>query len=325
MAEWLVEQGIGEDRAALFADGSILAARVDWREGLARGLVAEAVLVSRARGASRGTARFPGGEEALVDRLPADHAEGATLRLEVTRPAFSERGRRKLARARITERAPCPAPSLVETLAADGHSARTVRRFPDSGEWDALMAEAFAGEVAFSGGSLVLHPTPAMLLVDVDGTLAPRDLALAAAAPIAAALRRFDLGGSVGIDFPTLTTREDRRTVDKALAAALAGWPHERTAINGFGFVQLVARAERVSLLHRAVHQAAGTAARWLLRRAEALEGAGDLLLAAHPSVTASLHPEWLGELARRTGRAVRIEGRRDLALEAPHAQLIAR
>jgi hypothetical protein len=187
------------------------------------------------------------------------------------------------------------------------------------------MAEAFAGTVAFPGGSLLLYPTPAMLLVDVDGTVPPRSLALAAIEPLGEALPRFDIGGSIGIDFPTLPSREERREVDTALDAALSDWPHERTAMNGFGFVQLVARTERPSLLHRATHQPASTAARWLLRQAEALERPGDILLTAHPLVQAQLRSDWLGELARRTGRTIRVEARDDLAIEGGHAQVVLR
>ena len=324
MAEWLIEEGIGEHRAALLDGDRIVAARLDWRDGLARGLVADAVLASRARGSSRGTARFPSGEEALVDRLPAAAVEGAALRLEVTRPALSEGKRRKLAHARPSTLPPRPAPTLAEALNTEGHAVRIVRRFPGA-EWDELMAEAFSGTIAFSGGGLLLYPTPAMLLVDVDGTLAPRSLALAAVEPLAAALRRLDIGGSIGIDFPTLPSRDERRQVDNALEAALTGWPHERTAMNGFGFVQLVARTERPSLLHRDTHQPAATAARWLLRQAEALEGAGSLLLTAHPSVEAQLRAEWLEELARRTARAIQVEARSYLAIESVHAQLVPR
>jgi len=323
-AEWLIEEGIGEHRAALFAGDHLVAAKVDWREGLARGLVADAVLASRARGSSRGTARFPGGEEALVDRLPAAAVEGASLRLEVTRPAMVEGGRRKLAQARPTTAAPRAAPTLAESLRVQNHPVRIVRRFPGS-DWGDLMAEAFAGTITFDGGSLLLYPTPAMLLVDVDGTLPPRALARAAVEPLAAGLRRFDLGGSIGVDFPTLPSRDDRREVDAALAAALVDWPHERTAMNGFGFVQLVARAERPSILHRARYQPAATAARWLLRQAELLEGAGSIVLAANPAVQAQLRDEWLAELARRTGRTIRVETSSGVAIEGGHAQVVPR
>ena len=324
MAEWLVEQGIGEDRAVRLEDDRIVAAQLEWPGELARGLVADAVLVSRAAGSPRGTARFASGEEALVDRLPASASEGAPIRLEVTRPAIGERGRRKLARARPTDAALRRAPTLVERLRAEGHDVRVVRQFPAC-DWSELMSEAFAGEVAFPGGSLQFSPTPAMLLIDVDGTLEPRALALDAIAPLAAALRRFDVGGSIGIDFPTLADKADRRAVDEALAGALADWPHERTAMNGFGFVQLVARAERPSLLHRASFQRAGLAARHLLRQAEQLEGAGAVQLSGHPALEAQLKPEWLAELARRTGREIRWEARPGLAIEAPQAQLVPR
>lgn len=321
---WYVEEGIGEHRAIRLDGDRIAEARLQWLDELAAGQVEDAVLVARAAGSRRGTARFASGEEALVDKLPSSAGEGAPMRLEVTRPALGERGRRKLARARPTDEATRPAPGLAERLRAEGHEVRVVREFP-AGDSAELAAEAFAGEVPFPGGTLQFSPTPAMLLIDVDGALAPRALALAAVAPLAEALRRFDATGSIGIDFPTLADKADRRAVDEALAAALAGWPHERTAMNGFGFVQLVARLERPSLLHRAAFQRAGMAARALLRRAELLEGAGAVLLSGHPALEAQLTPEWLAELARRTGREVRWQARPTLAIEAPQAQLVPR
>ena len=324
MADWLVEEGIGEHRAIRLDGDRIAEARLEWPGELAAGLVEDAVLVSRAAGNRRGTARFASGEQVLVDRLPASASEGAPIRLEVTRPALGELGRRKLARARPTDAPPRPAPTLAEALRAEGHKVNVVREFP-AGDGAELAAEAFAGEVAFPSGALQFSPTPAMLLVDVDGTLDPRALALAAISPLAEALRRFDVGGSIGIDFPTLADKADRRAVDDALAAALSGWPHERTAMNGFGFVQLVARLERPSLLHRATFERAGMAARALLRRAELLQGAGAVLLSGHPALESRLKPEWLAELARRTGREVRWEARPTLAIEAPQAQLVPR
>lgn len=320
--EWQVEEGIGEHRAALVAHGRIIAARIEWPGALAAGLVGDAALISRASGSARGTARFPNGEEALVDRLPRDASEGAAIRLAVTRPALAERGRRKLARTVPTDAAPCPAPTLFEQLEIEGFPPRRVRRI--EGDWDDLWQEAWDGEVAFSGGSLVFAATPAMVLVDVDGVLLPRELALAAVTPLAEALRRFDLAGSIGIDFPTLPAKDDRRAVDRALAEALADWPHERTAINGFGLVQIVARMERASLLHRIGGQRMSAAARRLLRQAESVEAPGALLLRAHPGVVAALRDEWRTELARRTGRQLRIEADPALAPGAGFAQAVA-
>lgn len=318
MAEWLIEEGIAEHRAILLEGGEILAAQVEWPGSLTAGEVADAVLVSRAAGSPRGAVRFPGGEEALVDRLPPSAAEGAPLRVEVTRSAISERGRTKLAQARPTDRAPRPAPTLARRLGG-----RIVRRFPDCG-WEDLHAAAWDGEVAFRGGMLAVSPTPAMTLVDIDGSLAARNLALAAIPALAATIRRFDLAGSIGVDFPTLPEKTDRRAVDAALGEALAGWPHERTAINGFGFVQFIARLERPSLVARLARDRPGAAARTLLRHAEAVVAPGTLLLTAHPAVRAAVNPAWEADLARRTGRMVRWETDSALALSGGFAQAVA-
>ena len=323
MAEWLIEDGIAEQRAIRLAGDTIVAARLHWPGRLTAGQVENARLIARAGGSTRGTARFASGEEALVDRLPKSASEGATLRLEVIRAAIAETGRTKLAHARPADKPLRPAPDLLAALEAEGHSVRRVHRFPVSG-WDDLAAEAFSGEIAFDGGMLHLSPTPAMTLIDIDGALPARALCLAAIPAIAGAIRRFDLGGSLGIDFPTLPDKADRRTVDAALEHALAGWAHERTAMNGFGFVQIVARLERPSLLHRLQRHRAAAAARLLLRRAEGIADPGAILLTGHPALRAHLTDSRIAELARRTGREIRLANDPALALEAGFAQAVA-
>ena len=64
------------------------------------------------------------------------------------------------------------------------------------------------------------------------------------------------------------------------------------------------------------------------LRRAElaADDGTGRVLqLTVHPALKAKLKPEWLDELARRTGRLVEIAVDPALAIEAANAQLVMR
>lgn len=319
---WYVEEGIGEERAIRVEGGTISAARIHWPGALVARQVEDALLISRASGSTRGTARFSNGEEALVDRLPRDAREGAPLRLTVARASISESGRTKLAHARPSTDAPCAAPSLAAMLRHEGHDVQIVRRFPEGG-WDDLIADAFSHAITFAGGALHLSPTPAMTLIDVDGALPPRALSLAAIPAIAAAIARFDLAGSIGIDFPTLTEKADRRAVDDALSAALDNWPHERTAMNGFGFVQLVSRLERPSLLHRINCDPAAASARLLLRRAERTDDPGALLLTLHPAVKAAIVPQWETELSRRTGREIRWQCDPALALEAGFAQSV--
>lgn len=323
MAEWLVEHGIGEDRAILVERGAVLAARLSRPGPLAAGLVADAKLIARASGARRGTVLFDNGEEALVDGLPPDAREGAAIRVSVTRAAIAEEGRYKRAQVRPSKNPLRPAPSLAQALALSGVAVRTIRQFPED-PWPEIMAEAMDGHVAFPGGSLQISPTPAMTLVDVDGTLPSPQLALAAVPALVAAIGRLDLAGSIGVDFPTLERREDRRSLDDALATALEHWPHQRTAINGFGFVQIVSRLERPSLLHTFRRAPARSAALLLLRQAEQIEAPGPVLLTANPKVIAAVEPCWREELGRRTGRSLQWEGDAGLALLGGFAQAVA-
>ncbi|ANY21347.1 hypothetical protein A6F68_02858 [Tsuneonella dongtanensis] len=315
---WLVERGIGEDRALLVENGRALAARVRWPGELRPGQTVAATLVQRSAGASRGMAMTAAGQAILVDRIPKGASEGAEVHVAVTRAAMAERGRLKRAQGRWSDGpGEAPAPDTFDT-------ASPVRRFP-AGLWEDIWSAAWDREVAFAGGALLFAVTPGMTVIDIDGDLPPRELALAAVPAVTSSLRLFELGGSIGIDFPTLQAKADRAAVDAALAATLMDWPHERTAMNGFGFVQIVARSTGPSLLHRLTHHRTAAAARMLLRRAEGLEGAGAIELTAHSAVLGALEPGWLADLAHRTGREVRLQADHALAFEASHAQIVPR
>jgi hypothetical protein len=301
-AEWLIEEGIGERRALLVERGQVRAARLCWPGELAAGTQTHGQLVAKLQGTRRGLAQLDDGREALVDHLPQGVSEGASLALVITRAPMAERGRLKRAQARVAGTGPLPSPFP---------EGRIVRRFPAD----------------FPGGEILIGTTAAMSVIDIDGIGAPRSLALAAVPAIARALAWFDLGGNIAIDFPTIAARDDRRAVDAALAVALADWPHERTAMNGFGLVQLVARLEGPSLIHRFAHQRLGMAARMALRRAEIAAEAGGtgrvIELMVHPALEARIVPAWREALARRTGRSLEIRSDPGLAIIAANAQLV--
>lgn len=323
-ALWLVEEGIGEQRAIRLSRQGIEDARVQWPGAqLQTGEVADAILRQRLGEGSAGLVEFPGGQQAFGTLIPRRISIGAPVRMRVTREAIAERGRLKLAQARHCEADIRLAPTLAEALREEGQAVEITRRFPDFSNWDDLWIDAARQQVDFHGGALLFAETPAMTLIDVDG--GPEQAIWSNAIPaLAGALRRFDLGGNIGIDFPTVTDRNDRKGLDHRLEEALRGWPHERTAMNGFGFVQIVARLQRPSLLHRIARDSAGAAARLLLRQAEAVQEPGVLSLNCHPAVAARLAPEWLGELARRAGREVRVAPNPGLAPEAGFAQAVA-
>ena len=295
----------------------MIAAKLNWPGELFAGQVLTAKLSAKASGAKRGTAALDSGQEVLVDHLPTELTEGAEFPLVITRAPIAEKGRLKKPQGRFS-----PEPGVKQTFWLD--AARETRAFP-SGCWEEIWQAASTGVIEFAGGSLTFSVTPAMTLIDVDGDGSPRDVSLAAVPAIARWLPLFDLGGNIGIDFPTINAKPERKAVDTALEYALADWAHERTAMNGFGFVQIIARMEGPSLLHRFATSRVGMCARMALRLAERANGTGNcVLLTVHPALKAKLKTEWPDELARRTGRQVRIETDPALALEAPSAQLIS-
>jgi ribonuclease G len=317
LAEWLFEAGIGEDRAALVDDGAIVEAIVELPDPLRLGTVAEGRLASILVPGKRGVVATEGGET-MLEPLPRPLTEGQRLRVEIVREAIPERGRPKLPRARLTEAPPAPGPLLAERIGASPTA--SLADALEAAGWSELLEEATSGEIAFAGGALRMSLTPAMTLFDVDGSLPAAELAIAGAAAAARAIRRFGIGGSIGIDLPTLASKAERNAAAAAVDALLPQ-PFERTAVNGFGFLQIVRRRDRPSLPEILQADPVGAAARALLRLAERTAGAGARTLAAAPAVVARIeaNPGWLDELARRTGAPVALRAEARLAISAGH------
>jgi hypothetical protein len=316
LPEWLYEEGIGENRAALVEGNDILEAAIEVAGQVLVGTIASARLTSILLPARRGILVLADGSEALLEPLPPALTQGQALTVEIIREPLPEPGRPKLPKARVSAGPERTGPSLIERVEASG---LPVVRLPVHGPdrleqvgWSELMEEARTGEIAFPGGALRMALTPAMTLFDVDGALEPSELAIAGAAAGGRAIRRHGIGGSIGIDLPTLPGRSDRQAAAAALDAALPQ-PFERTAVNGFGFLQVVRRRERVSIPELLQSDPAGAAARQLLRQAE--RRTGGVTLAAAPVVAARLRTQegWIAALERRIGGPVQL--REDTAL----------
>ncbi|MEG8027371.1 ribonuclease [Sphingomonas aerolata] len=311
---WLYEAGIGEDRAALVENDQIVEALIERDDVALRvGHVARASLVE-ALGGGRGRVALDGGE-ALVSHLPPGITQGASLTVEIVREALPEAGRAKLAKANATDRPPCAAPTLYDRLVATGLPIHAPRAHePDALEtagWSELLDEAMSGEIVFPLGALRLSPTPAMTLFDVDGAPPLDPLAVAAAHAVARAIRRHGIGGSIGVDFPTIAGKAQRNAVAAAIDASLPP-PFERTAVNGFGFLQIIRPRARASIPEILRADPVGAAARAALRTLERTPPTAPRRHALPAAVHARFmaHPDWLATLARRTGVVHDLESR---------------
>jgi hypothetical protein len=319
LADWLYEEGIGENRAILIEHGVIVEAAIEL-PGLRAGAVISARLTRIDVAVRRGLATLEGDEEAILEPLPPGLTEGAAFNAEIVREAIPEAGRPKPPRVRASRLDPRPGPSLRERIGGPMPlGAHGPDRFEEAG-WSELLEQAATGEIGFDGGALRMSVTPAMTLFDVDGGLRPVALAEAGAAAAARAIRRFAITGSIGIDLPTLKVSEGRQAAAQIVDAILSQ-PFERTAVNGFGFLQIVRRRERPSIPELICADPAAAAARALLRRAG--RATGPITLHAAPKVIAVLEtrPDWLEMLARQTGGAVALRAEPDLAISAGHAE----
>jgi ribonuclease G len=311
LPEWLIERGVGETRCALVEDGEIVEARIEI-EGV---MPAGSIIAARLKQAARPAIAVAAGTEYLLPKGAPGVTEGAAFNIEVTRAAIpgSEPWKRPLAKATdegerdaatLAGRElifPAPRDELVEL------------------GWNDLIEQARSGIVAFAGGELRISATPAMTLIDVDGYFPPDELAVLGATEAAKAVRRLDIGGSIGVDLPTVANKSVRQAAAAAIDEHLPQ-PFERTAVNGFGFVQIVRPRRRASLVELAQDRAAFEA-RALLRRA-AFERSGAKDLVAHPHVIAVLkaNPAWIDALSRQVGGAIGLRAEPKFPMSGGHA-----
>ena len=308
MPEWLIERGIGETRYVRVENDEIIEARIAL-DGAVR---AGSVIAAQLKQVAKPTVAIAGEIEYLLPRGAPAVSEGAGLNIEVMREQIPGGEPWKRPLAKVTVEAVCDAPTVEAQLAARNE-------FRAAG-WDDLIEQARSGLVEFPGGGLRISPTPAMTLIDVDGYLDPDELAVRGAAEAAKAIRRLDIGGSIGIDLPTAKSKAARQAAAAVIDQYLSQ-PFERTAVNGFGFVQIVRPRQHASLTELALDRPAFEA-RALLRRA-AFEAAGAKRLVGHPGVIAVLqsHCAWLDALARQLGGAISLRAEASVPMSGGYVE----
>ena len=311
LPEWLIERGIGEIRAALVEGDKILEARI-LRDGVvSAGTILEASLKTTGRNAIT----VADGEEYLLPRGAPGLTEGARLNIEVVRESLGRAESWKRPLARMTNEAARPAPAMQGRMLQFPAASDELER----AGWADLLDEARSAVIAFPGGELRISLTPAMTLIDVDGHLPPAELAVAGASAAAAVIRRHGIGGSIGIDLPTVEGKTARQAAAAAVDRRLPQ-PFERTAVNGFGFIQIVRPRTRASLLELASDRP-GFEARALLR--QAAREIGSLRLVSHPAVITVLEgkPQWVEQLASQVGGSVSLRAEPSIAMSAGYAE----
>lgn len=314
MAEWLYEQGIGERRAALIADGDILAARIERDDdGPRLGAILTARMAARSGDV---LLDGPGTPRAHLVDPPKGLTEGSALLVEVTRMALRERGRDKVARVRVADPGVVPGdgPNLRERLLAEGDApivdlARHGADRLEGAGWTEMLEAARSGRWQVGAAELWIDATPGMTVIDIDGIGDTAALAAAGAIGAARAIVAFDIGGSIAIDFPTLAGREERQRVGDIFDAHLPQ-PFERTAVNGFGLMQVIRRRTRPSLIEQMQFAPLARDAAALLRQAEWARGTGALTLSARGELLDYIgaRPHWVAALERSAGRPIRFE-----------------
>lgn len=320
----LWDAGPGEMRAGLVEDGKLTEFRIiRQRRQMALYAAGEfyTARIIEQLAAGRALVSLGGEQEAILERasrLP----EGTILAVEMTRAALPEPGRWKLPNVRhapdvATQKEAgwhfgaepwetflrkadvgsiiCPDNATANEVREILGVTRTVATIDPKAiakaDFDSLIETAVSGEFPISGGMLSIERTRAMTMIDIDGSGDPLALNDAAAMEIPRLLRLLNIGGQVGIDFLALGDKGQRQQIDTTLANACQTLgPHERTAINGFGFAQIVRpRASpsipeilcgttpgRLSLASRAVA---------LLREAGRSVGHGPRRLVAQPAI----------------------------------------
>ncbi len=249
------------------------------------------------------------GSELLL-RSKISDPEGSRVAFEVMREAISEPGRTKPPEIMLRNNLPDPLPQKDalwnNRLSLPGH--KSLAASIASGFDVALAGQSIVGDVTVS-----FQRTKAGLVFDVDGIGNAFAINSVAATEIARLLRLFQIGAMVMVDFVSMEAKTQRTQIAEIFDAAstLDQRPFERTAINGYGMMQVVRARPRPSILDhlfgtRIAALSDETQAYWLLRAVAQSSGFGPRTVTARPVVAHLLQS---GQWAQWRAEAIRLSG----------------
>ena len=284
-------------------------------------------------GVRRALVHYDGGE-GEISPIP-DCTEGSWLTAELIRAPFPEPGRWKRAVFRQAEArefgladyivshcpdlaaivcaGPLEAAQIRSILGAACPEIQIDKAAIDDAQSDIWCERGVTGEFVIEGGLLSIERTRAMTMIDIDGFGAGHAVNLAAARAIPWLLRLYGIGGQVGIDFLASANKAERAEIDAELGkACMTLGQHERTAVSGFGFAQLVLPRPGPSVMEMLCGTgwkapSPETQALLLLRDAARSQGVGGRELVASPDIIGQIErwPTLLDELRSSLGCAI--------------------
>lgn len=251
----------------------------------------------------------------LLLRGKTNALEGARVMFEVTREAISEPGRIKPPEIMLRD-------SLDETLI--GKDALWDARLASLGQSaiNASITEGFdvaiAGQSQLGDVTISFQRTKAGLVFDIDGIGDAFAINMVAAREVARLLRLYQVGAMVLIDFVSMESKAQRTQIAEAFDAASVLDPRssERTAINGYGMMQVVRARPRPSVLDqlfgtRIAALSDETQAYWLLRAVAQSSGFGARTVTTRPEVATLLQSErwatWRAQAVRLAGADMQV------------------
>jgi hypothetical protein len=302
----------GERRAAVVENGNIVEIHIQ----------RDALWALGECGVGRIDRKTPSGAYVVADdgstlllRGKTNALEGARVMFEVTREAISEPGRIKPPEIMLRDSAanpPIGKDALWDArLASLGQSA--INASITEGFDVAIAGQSQLGDVTIS-----FQRTKAGLVFDIDGIGDAFAINMVAAREVARLLRLYQVGAMVLIDFVSMESKAQRTQIAEAFDAAsvLDPRPFERTAINGYGMMQVVRARPRPSVLDqlfgtRIAALSDETQAYWLLRTVAQSSGFGARTVTIRPEVATLLQSQrwatWRAQAVRLAGADLQV------------------